>query len=62
MGEIFISYRRADSNHIAGRIYDRLAGISGRTVFFKDVDNIRFGTDFRRTLLDAIDRCMWFWL
>src|SRR5687767_2349893 len=32
---IFISYRRADSADIAGRIYDRLAGHFGESAIFK---------------------------
>ena len=56
MGDIFISYRRSDSNHVAGRLYDRLARHFGENVVFKDVDNIPYGTDFRGAVLEAITR------
>lgn len=38
--KLFISYRRADSASIAGRIYDQLAAYFGREALFKDVDSI----------------------
>jgi tetratricopeptide (TPR) repeat protein len=56
MGDIFISYRRSDSNHVTGRVYDRLARHFGENVVFKDVDNIPYGTDFRGAVLEAITR------
>ena len=45
-----ISYRRADSEAITGRIRDRLAGHFGDTSIFMDIDNIPFGLDFREQL------------
>jgi hypothetical protein len=47
MAKIIISYRRADSTAIAGRIRDRLAGQYGASLVFMDVEDIPFGTDFR---------------
>ena len=47
MSKIIISYRRADSAAISGRIFDRLAGHYGEDAVFMDVDKIPFGTDFR---------------
>ena len=47
MPKITISYRRADSDAIAGRIRDRLAGHYGEASVFMDIDNIPFGIDFR---------------
>jgi hypothetical protein len=47
MPKIVISYRRQDSEAIAGRIRDRLAGHYGAESIFMDIDNIPFGTDFR---------------
>jgi len=47
MSRIIISYRRADSAAISGRIFDRLASHYGDDAVFMDVDKIPFGTDFR---------------
>lgn len=47
MSKIIISYRRADSAAISGRIFDRLASHYGDEAVFMDVDKIPFGTDFR---------------
>jgi hypothetical protein len=57
MPRIFISYRRADSITITGRIYDRVAAAFGETNVFKDVDNIPLGADFRRVLEREVGRC-----
>jgi hypothetical protein len=46
MAKIFLSYRRADSATISGRIYDRLVAKFGARNIFKDVDNIPPGVDF----------------
>jgi CheY-like chemotaxis protein len=54
MARIFLSYRREDSRHAAERIYDRLCEHFGRKNVFKDVDSIRFGTDFRQAVQEAI--------
>lgn len=54
---IFISYRRADSADVAGRIYDRLAGHFGKASVFKDVDSIPLGTDFKEHLKKAVSKC-----
>jgi hypothetical protein len=51
---IFISYRRADSQTIVGRIYDHLVSAFGWESVFKDVDNIPPGKDFRAVLQEAI--------
>jgi hypothetical protein len=47
---IFISYRRADSADVTGRIYDRLIQVYKRDFVFKDVDSIPLGVDFREYL------------
>ena len=54
---IFISYRRADSADVTGRIYDRLAGHFGKAAIFKDVDSIPLGTDFKEHLKKAVSKC-----
>jgi hypothetical protein len=47
MAKVFIAYRRQDSSHISGRIYDRLCQRYGKRSIFKDVDSIPPGEDFR---------------
>ena len=56
MTNIFVSYRRADSDVIAGRIRDRLARAYGDQSVFMDIDNIPFGVDFRSHVQDVLDR------
>jgi hypothetical protein len=51
---ILISYRRADSDAIAGRIRDRVAGCFGDNCVFMDIDSIPFGTDFRQQVQNAM--------
>ncbi len=55
--KIFISYRRADSSDISGRIYDRLVQHFGTEHVFKDVDSIPLGVDFKRHLDEAVAQC-----
>jgi formylglycine-generating enzyme required for sulfatase activity len=57
MPKIFISYRREDSEHIAGRLYDRLEAHFGRDGLFMDIDAIPFGVDFRKSLDQAVGQC-----
>lgn len=57
MTDIFISYRRVDSDDIVGRIYDRLAEEFGKEAIFKDVDAIPLGSDFRQVIDEAVGRC-----
>ena len=47
MAKVIISYRRADSTAVAGRIRDRLVGQYGPSQVFMDVEDIPFGIDFR---------------
>ena len=57
MARIFISYRRADSRVITGRIHDRLAQAFDKNSIFKDVDNIPIGRDFRVILHQESSNC-----
>lgn len=57
MPRIFISYRRADSQIISGRIYDQLEQAFGADNIFKDVDNIPPGRDFRGVLREYVAWC-----
>ena len=54
---IFICYRRADSENVAGRIYDRLVQYYGKESIFKDVDSIPLGVDFRTFLDGKVGQC-----
>ncbi len=47
MPKISISYRRADSEAMTGRIFDRLIVHYGKDAIFRDIDDIPVGTDFR---------------
>jgi hypothetical protein len=47
MPKISISYRRADSEAMTGRIFDRLIAHYGKEAIFRDIDDIPAGIDFR---------------
>jgi TIR domain-containing protein len=49
-GGIFISYRRDDSRHAAGRLVDRLTRSFGKDRIFMDVDAIEPGLDFEKVI------------
>lgn len=57
MSQIFISYRRADSKTVTGRIYDRLISALGRRNVFKDVNDIPAGADFPALLRQITSTC-----
>lgn len=54
---IFLSYRRAETASISGRIYDRLVAKFGRRQVFKDVDDIPAGVNFRTQLEETLQQC-----
>jgi hypothetical protein len=54
MSKIVLSYRRADSAAISGRIFDRLHDHYGEGVVFMDIDAIAYGYDFRNVINDAL--------
>src|ERR1700751_5842882 len=54
MPRIAISYRRADSQDITGRIFDRLIQRFGRQSVFRDIDSIRPGIDFRTQIDETL--------
>lgn len=56
-GDIFISYRRDDDPHFAGRLHDRLAQAFPEERLFMDVDNIAPGLDFVQELEKAVAHC-----
>lgn len=47
MAKISISYRRADSEAMTGRMFDRLIAHFGKDAIFRDIDDIPPGIDFR---------------
>lgn len=57
LSEIFISYRRADSRHAAGRIFDRLKTHFGEHKVFMDVTDIPIGIDFRQYIKQHLENC-----
>lgn len=54
---IFISYRRADSEVIAGRVFDRLVRYYDGDEIFKDVSSIKPGEAFPNALALALEKC-----
>lgn len=54
---MFISYRRQEASHLAGRLYDRLADRFGDDQVFMDVDSIEPGLDFTEVIAQAVDGC-----
>jgi hypothetical protein len=55
---IFISYRRDDSRHAAGRLADDLADTFGEAAIFRDIEGIDPGVDFTRALEKALAGCV----
>ena len=53
---IAISYRRQDSNPVAGRLYDRLQAEFGKGAVFMDFDSIPYGVDFREHIKHTLRR------
>jgi hypothetical protein len=56
MPQISISYRRADSEAMTGRIFDRLIAHYGKEAIFRDIDNIPAGIDFRQHINEMLHR------
>ncbi len=55
--QVFISYRRADSEGYVGRLRDQLIAKTGEDILFLDVDDIAPGQDFTQAIDDAISTC-----
>ena len=58
MSKIIVSYRRSDSQAVAGRIVDRLISRFGPDSVFMDVDNIPFGIDFRDYIQSVLSKAV----
>jgi outer membrane protein assembly factor BamB len=56
-GGIFLSYRREDTEHAAGRLGDRIALRFGRPRLFVDIDSIPPGADFVEAIERAVASC-----
>jgi TIR domain len=56
-GGIFVSYRRQETRHLAGRLSDRLADRFGEGQVFIDVDTIEPGVDFAEEIGRAVAIC-----
>jgi hypothetical protein len=56
-GQIFISYRRDDTCHLAGRIYDRLRERFPKSKIFYDIDTLRAGEDFVEAIKKSVGFC-----
>jgi hypothetical protein len=57
MPKIFCCYRRDDSTHQAGRIFDHLTARFGNDQLFRDVDSMPLGLDFRRVVSEQVAAC-----
>jgi hypothetical protein len=57
MPKLLLSYRRADSASLVGRIYDRLSIHYGSGSVFRDIDYTEPGTNFREHLSRIINTC-----
>jgi hypothetical protein len=53
---VFVSYRRDDTQWVAGRLHDRLAEAYGEDNVFFDVDDIPMGADFRDVIRETLER------
>jgi hypothetical protein len=51
---VFVSYRREDTRHVAGRLADRL---DEHFHVFMDIDTIEPGMDFTETIRNAVTEC-----
>jgi hypothetical protein len=57
MARIFISYRRDDSQPLAGRLFDRFSQRLGKENVFRDIDTIDPDAEFAKVIAERIDDC-----
>src|SRR5437773_1614142 len=55
--KVFINYRREDTRHAAGRLYDRLIQRFGKDHVFMDIDQIEPGQDFIEVINRKVSAC-----
>ncbi len=53
MSKVLISYRRADTANVAGRVFDKLVAHYGADNVFMDIDNTPLGVDFREHIAEV---------
>lgn len=58
MAGIFVSYRRDEARHAAGRLADDLAEAFGAESIFRDIEGIEPGVDFTQALDKALGTCV----
>lgn len=56
-GRIFVSYRRDETRHLAGRLGDLLVGRFGADKVFADVNSIPAGVDFAEEIERELTTC-----
>src|SRR6516164_11410919 len=56
-GQIFISYRRDDSKHAAGRLFGHLAQKFPTSRIFMDIDKIDPGEKFAEVIKERVESC-----
>lgn len=56
-GGVFVSYRRGDAAHAAGRLVERLGQVFRRDQLFLDIDAIEPGIDFVKTISENVQSC-----
>jgi hypothetical protein len=56
-GQIFLSYRRADSAPVTGVIREHLVHRFGRSAVFMDIDSIPLGVNFRAHIVSTLAQC-----
>jgi|GEM_PF-2498379 len=54
---IFISYRRDESRHAAGRLAEDLSQTFGAEHIFRDIEGIELGVEFAKSLEQALAAC-----
>ena len=57
MSGVFISYRRDDSQALAGRVHDRLKQRFGKQQVFRDIDAIKPGAVFKEVIAGQVRVC-----
>lgn len=54
---VFISYRRSDSEWAVDRLFDELERRLGKGRVFRDLDRIQPGMNFRQVILAEVEKC-----
>jgi TIR domain len=56
-GRVFLSYRREETRHVAGRFADQLEHRIGPENVFLDIDGMQPGADVRETIVEQVRSC-----